>query len=462
MDNDLIILLASTQNKLSFLSLGPLRNNALNLPGCLSPWPRTIRTIVIPWKLFLPTDIGYYQDLIKRSAIALNALTVRSENFDEDREWRPLYRQDRVKDIDGMSTSEYLARNLFKHILTANSCPKLEISDLNLQSQDLKTAADTWLRAIDFTKLRTLQLWNCRNADVLLRDIQIVASNNEMQLHGLVLSFEEPDDAPATALDFVRTVSSGLSYLNLCYIPELDKRTLNPTKELSISHYLLSSSGGGRRLKDLYLGIGSNGMSWAHYEQLRVPLMDDLNSISTTCLDLRQWAIAMPPVAFDDALAGRWGDYGKYMDMLAALPKLKTLRILTWPVISDKQFVNLGHSRRERKAKPKIYLKYLDVFATAFARHFSYARGEHHQRLSVLMFGSAEQQDAILMTDGNLDYSMNGPISYKIRRKETEFGVVTKAKRIESHLMEYEEPVAYVVDEDTDQGLSLEAYSWGA
>lgn len=64
--------------------------------------------------------------------------------------------------------------------------------------------------------------------------------------------------------------------------------------------------------------------------------------------------------------------------------------------------------------------------------------------------------------DGTQDCLQTGPISYKIRRKETEFGAILKAKRIDSQLMESEEPIAYVVDEDTDQGLSLEAYSWGS
>lgn len=64
--------------------------------------------------------------------------------------------------------------------------------------------------------------------------------------------------------------------------------------------------------------------------------------------------------------------------------------------------------------------------------------------------------------DGSQSRLFEGPITYKVRRKQTEYGMITKAKRIEARLMEYEEPIAYVVDEDTDQGLSLESYSWGS
>ena len=115
-------------------------------------------------------------------------------------------------------------------------------------------------------------------------------------------------------------------------------------------------------------------------------------------------------------------------------------------------------------------MKYLDVIATSIARRINLVRKElqvkhpetSYHGLSVLIFGSAEQADKITRPDGSQRADNFGPISYKVRRKETEFGTITKAKRVESNLMEREEPIAYVVDEDTDQGLSLEAYSWGS
>lgn len=53
------------------------------------------------------------------------------------------------------------------------------------------------------------------------------------------------------------------------------------------------------------------------------------------------------------------------------------------------------------------------------------------------------------------------PITFRIKRVMGPDGLRTKIHRIEAAQMEYEEPIAYVVDEDTDQGLSLEAYAWG-
>ena len=56
---------------------------------------------------------------------------------------------------------------------------------------------------------------------------------------------------------------------------------------------------------------------------------------------------------------------------------------------------------------------------------------------------------------------MRKPATYKIRRVESEFGMLLETARIEPSEMQYEEPIAYVYDEDTDQGLSLESYPWG-
>ena len=77
------------------------------------------------------------------------------------------------------------------------------------------------------------------------------------------------------------------------------------------------------------------------------------------------------------------------------------------------------------------------------------------------MFGSAERRDYISHVDGSQANTFNAPVAYKVRTKESEFGWRLKAQRIEAAEMKHEEPIAYVVDEDTDQGLSLEAYPWG-
>ena len=129
-DNDLMVLLSSTQRKLDFLSLGPLLPNALNLPGVLSPWPPKIKTIVIPWKFNVSVDQDFYQHLIQRSGINLTALTVRSETI-IDRNNQPI-----AKEVSMASISNVLATSLFTTRVEDHSAqPMLVLSDLNLQNQ---------------------------------------------------------------------------------------------------------------------------------------------------------------------------------------------------------------------------------------------------------------------------------------------------------------------------------------
>ena len=456
-DNDLMILLSANQRNLRFLRLGPLTDNAFNIPGSLLPWPPTIHTLVIPWKINAAVDIDFYQQLIERSAKTLKALTVRTQNFSgaDDQfppdEWRGSFR---------------FAKALFKHFRGLNRQPELELDDLNLQNQDLLSAPGTWRWYIDFTKLRTLQLWNCELADGLLLHLIRLAKEQSLRLHGVVLSFEHSRQAPTKAQTFVGSIA-GLQYLNLCYTPhETEKQTFD--LRCLIPHR--------DSIKDLYIGVGANNQSLQFHHVLS---SDDLTWLSSNCLKLVQLGIALPPFRMDDAFAGRWGECGSALvklppfagrsqrvltnvqEKLASLPRLKILRILTWPIMCDPAFTRMGECGL-RRSQQKLYLKQLDTIATSIARLFASLRSDHHDRLSVITFGSAESWDVVYDAEDNQSHIFSAPVTYKVRRKETEFGLVTRAKRIDAHLMEHEEPIAYVVDEDIDQGLSLEGYSWGS
>lgn len=300
-DNDLMILLSSTQRNLDFLSLGPLLQNALNIPEGLSPWPPKIKTVVVPWKFNVSADQEFYKHLIQRSGRTLTALTVRSETILEH-DNRPI-----PKDIAMESISRVLAMALFNTRIDIDSAQTmLALSDLNLQNQDFVSAGSMWLRAIDFTKLRTLQLWNCSSADVLLSELMILNQTTPLKLHGLALSFEERRQAPLQGLKFVASIS-GLKYLNLCYCP-MDP----PTDIFTAGGWLLHSVLEPHKasIKDLYFGVGANN---SLRKPLYVPDSDDLKLLCSTCRNIRQLAIPMPPIQFDDAFANRWQTFGAYL-----------------------------------------------------------------------------------------------------------------------------------------------------
>ena len=302
-DNDLMILLSSTQNNLSFLSLGPLMENALNVPESLRPWPRRIKTLVIPWKINIMTDISFYQQLIERSGNSLGALTIRSDMFTTSNSATE-------PNLKRLCSSEFLARSLLKHILCAPRHlrpPLLEISDINLQNQDLSKTRGTWCDAIDFTKLRTLQLWNCINVDTLLSELIALVAEQPMRLHGLVLSFEEWSQRPRLAGDFIQRLS-GLKYLNICYPSELKDQLM-----VSGPYRLYLQNGHKTSIKDLYWGVGANNQRDRASKALAEPPREDIEALCQDCVNLRQLAIAMPLLIARHALESRWGEFGLYL-----------------------------------------------------------------------------------------------------------------------------------------------------
>lgn len=287
------MILLSTQKNLSFLSLGPLMQNAVNVPTCLRPWPARLKTVVIPWKINIDTDLSFYRKLIERSANLLQALTVRSETLVNSLELA-----DPKQTFKRFAEEDYHVRELFAQILIHERQPAIEIGDLNLQNQELARTKSTWIRAIDFTKLRTLQLWNCTCADNLLVELMEINRTTPLQLNGLVLSFEDPEQAPLRGLEFIRSLS-GLRYINLCYCPKNGPEETPSITGGLIEYALLH----GETIKDLYFGLGANHMrQQKHY----VPDRSELGRLSRKCTKIRQLAIAMPWLHMDDVFTGLW------------------------------------------------------------------------------------------------------------------------------------------------------------
>jgi len=223
--------------------------------------------------------------------------------------------------------------------------------------------------------------------------------------------------------------------------------------------------------------------------------LSDIEWLVTNCPRLRQLAIPLPQIRLDYALAGRWDEYGEIISQLALLADLKVFLILSWPIIHSwelpSSWDNTGHEALKGR-----YLRELHIVASSIARLFVRVRAEYNQplspatpvanlvedamsssavtavapntarrrcdSLSTITFGNTESPHWVPHYTGAILLKLfTLPITFRIKRVMGPDGLRTKIHRIEAAQMEYEEPIAYVVDEDTDQGLSLEAYAWG-
>lgn len=286
MDNDLMILLAATQRNLQIIAIGCLGNNAMNIPTCLQPWPPAIDTIVIPFRLNGWQETKFYQQMIERSGKALKALTVRAERLG------PIFEE---MVLDEKDTTEVLARCLFTHGLPNKT--RVELKDLNFQCQDFSLAASTWVQVVDFSKLRSIRIWNCNEVDNLFQALLDSSTHEPLHLEGLILSLDRTSQFPTLAQEFVSSIS-GLQYLQLCYAPVIIKDTGFDLRCLE-KHK--------STLKDLYLGIGANDIDLPPLHRFS---HEELKWICSNCVGLRQLAIALPVLRLDDACAGRWGKFG--------------------------------------------------------------------------------------------------------------------------------------------------------
>ena len=408
---------------------------------------------MVPWTILSTADFTFYRDLIERSRKRLLAMTIRVHDF----AW--LHKYDKTT-----GACEQLARGFFDHTEGAPyDRPQLELRDLNFQNQDLRAFDSTWQQYIDFTKLRTLQIWNCPETDSMLKRLIDLAPSQPFRLEGLVLSFEEVSESPTLAEKFLSSLT-GLRYLNICYIPS--------TQTSSFNMGCLASHAD--TVQDLYLGIGSSDSF--RMAPLWQPSSGEVQWLTSQCRNLRQLALAMPELDMDDALAGRWGKYQQHLvswraprlvcsrltsiqTLLASLPQLKILRILSWPTdCNPKQYSSHWYTPRWKEHR-REYLSQLDTVADSIARLFASLRSSHSSRLSVITFGNAEMRDHAPTRNHGL-MRMFKPVTYKIRSVESEFGFLLETARLDPAEMQYEEPIAYVFDEDTDQGLSLESYPW--
>ena len=107
----------------------------------------------------------------------------------------------------------------------------------------------------------------------------------------------------------------------------------------------------------------------------------------------------------------------------------------------------------------QAYLQQLDFVATNFVRRFEQCRRPwDHARLSVITFGSVEEEDCIQHVDTST-MPMPEPIGYKVcSRVDDSGGFEYWAERIRIHVMRYEEPQDAVAFMGTDQGLATAPY----
>ena len=187
-------------------------------------------------------------------------------------------------DLEDSSTRPgLLTRTVFSHMMPFETCTPMILKKLIIDNIDLRYAADTYMKFINFSALETFYIGACRGADTIFAQmskphLRPTKLKKIRWFHG-----EETETHTLEAFDGLLEALSGLEILHVDIknFGELP----NPT---AIAHH-------GKTLQ--ILGIrsrtaSSNPMSYEN---------DQLDEICTACTELRQLSITFPTTSVSDA-----------------------------------------------------------------------------------------------------------------------------------------------------------------
>ena len=242
---------------------------------------------------------------------------------------------------DHASYDGIIVKLLFAHIAPYGSQRPLALSQLELFDTTLSYASRTWLRVIDFTKLVCLSLRGCTSVEMVLLPLAAHFKSSKPALKAFNL---EDDCMPCNVVEMFLASFTGLESLAL-------------TQSEAVPNFipdLRCIEGHASTLRQLRL---------AFYEDTNKPSLPS-SLPEHVCLML--WSkftkleqVALPMATYHYRTG--WGDQPPLADcyaaliQLAALPKLRLLRIMNFPLLPDGTFLLRGASDDDSTEDPAAF-----------------------------------------------------------------------------------------------------------
>jgi len=271
---DNLQLLYKKQRKMKWLEAIALDRNILPELEKWHDWPGVFEHA---------TKLGLYpdsQDVLNYSA----ALLQRTKNlekmtlhtsFDEDPDSATIS----TRELNDSSTGPGLiTRTIFSHMMPFDNCTPIALRDLTLQKINLRYAADTYCRVIDFRQLKALRIFNCAGADALFAEL---SRSSRLPEKLEIIEFKHDDNAEndaLNALDCLLTLVTGLKVMTF---------DLTFVKALPAVAGIVRNA---KTLKELIVHASSGD----HEEEELVYSFEDFEKICKNCEQLEQVSIAFP------------------------------------------------------------------------------------------------------------------------------------------------------------------------
>lgn len=271
---------------------------------------------------------------VKKAAAQLEELTIHAnfrdghDPFDELVAGGPEYIDPRELN-DSSREPGLLTRTIFGHQLPFDKCePFSNLTSLSLHRVNVRQAAETWCRVIEFKKIEHLHLYQCTGADALL-DQLCKAAHLPKQLKAFSLQhIDNTENETVLALDGFLCLVSGIRDLIIDVIHAKDLPAV-----AGIARH-------GKTLETL------NVHAWREHSSVRPPTPppppatlpsgdeivykpQDLETICNACKSLTQLSVGYLPYSIVRPLSGEMHLFE--FTILSRLKHLVTLNISSWP-----------------------------------------------------------------------------------------------------------------------------------
>ncbi|KAL1616554.1 hypothetical protein UCDDS831_g01454 [Diplodia seriata] len=343
-----------------------------------------------------------------------------------------------------------ITSRLFGHMIPLDHCKPLALTELTLQKVHLRYSAETWCRAIKFSTLKKLAVFDCPGACTLFAEL---SKPTKLPRNLETLEFKHEDNRESDALHALDNF--------LCLVTGLKAITI----DISNVKELPAAAGISRHGKTLkLLNVHANAADLLEDEYVYSPL--DFESICRECSELEQLSVGFPATSI---VADKTDSFAAFESALNYLPQLVSLNITTWPKNNN----SLGALPRniyallvQNVAQSILYSHHphpatsdahsdTDSVITAVDHHHHHGHpGQHHHdshrsprwsHLNLIAFGSTDAATAHVLDDNSLGVATQ--LVFVKGRQVGPFGEEAPlAVGVKGRLREYVEPRSEVLD----------------
>ena len=218
---------------------------------------------------------------------------------------------------DSSTRPGLLFRTIFSHMLPLETCTPLKLTKITMDNIDVRYAADTYMKAIDFSCLESFVIGGCAGADAVFSQM----SKPHIRPSRLKkLRWFHEETAEPHALEAFEGLLEGLNGLEILHV-DLNSIGGLPKPSAITNHR--------RTLRVLAIRSRMGPPELPQLDSLKCYEQAQFDEICTQCTELRQLSITTPETFVSNPRESP--EFKDFLRCAAKLPYLVTLNLQRWP-----------------------------------------------------------------------------------------------------------------------------------